>query len=165
MLDAAMRRLCFLLAALAVAAADTKTSRPPNLSGAWELVLEKSDFGRMPPPKSVVNIIEHKEPFIQVNSTMELPQGKYTATLKYRSTGAQDENDSYGTAMTTFSKWFGSEFVIEGEVVAKTKWIRFRERWSLADGGQTLINNRVMFMASGEVPQKLVFRRVKAAKK
>jgi hypothetical protein len=156
-----MRHVWFLWAALAAVAADPKASRPPNLSGTWQLLLEKSDFGRMPPPKSVVNVIEHKEPFITVNSTLELPQGKYTAVLKYRTTGAQDENDSYGTSMTSWSKWSGSEFVIEGEVVAKGKWIRFRERWSLADGGKTFINKRVVFMANGEVPQKLVFRRTR----
>lgn len=160
-----MRSFWFLWAAAVAAAADPKASRPPNLSGAWELALEKSDFGRMPPPKSVLNIIEHKEPFLTVNSTLELPQGKYTTVLKYRSTGAQDENDSYGATMTSWSKWFGNEFVIEGEVVAQAKWVRFRERWSLADGGKTLINNRVMIMANGEVPQKLVFIRAKPAKK
>ena len=156
-----MRKLGFLLAALAVAAwgQNPKTGKPPSLTGTWTLVLEKSDFGTIPPPKSVVNVIEHKEPFIKFDSVMELPQGQYKATLKYRSTGAQDDNDSYGTSQTSWSKWFGSEFVIEGEIVAKNKWVRFRERWSLADGGKTLINNRVIIMPTREVPQKLVFAR------
>ena len=145
---------CGLLLTLVLGA---QKSPRPNLSGVWDLVLDKSDFGKMPPPRSVLNIIEHKEPFLQVNSTMVLPQGKYTALFKYRSTGAQDANDSYGATMTSWSKWFGSEFVIEGEVVAGNKFVRFKERWSLADGGKTLINNRIMYMPTGEVPQKLVF--------
>ena len=145
---------CGLLLTLVLGA--QKSSRP-NLSGVWDLVLDKSDFGKMPPPRSVLNIIEHKEPFIQINSTLVLPQGKYTALLKYRSTGARDANDSYGTNMNSWSKWFGNEFVIEGEVVAGNKFVRFKERWSLADGGKTLINNRIMYLPAGEVPQKLVF--------
>ena len=156
-----MRKLCLLVAALAVTAwgQNQKTGKPPSLTGTWTLVLEKSDFGSMPPPKSVVNVIEHKEPFIKVDSVMELPQGQFKATMKYRTTAAQDDNDSYGTAMTSWSKWMGDEFVIEGEIVAKQKWVRFRERWSLADGGKTLINNRVIIMPTREVPQKLVFAR------
>ncbi len=59
--------------------------------------------------------------------------------------------------MTTWSKWFGREFVIEGEVVAGKQFVRFKERWSLADGGKTLVNNRVMYLPGGEMPQKLVF--------
>lgn len=156
-----MKKWCLLLAALAATAwgQHPKAGKPPSLAGAWELVLDKSDFGRMPPPKSVVNVITHKEPFLEIKSTVELAQGKYSQTLKYRTTGAQDDNDASGATMTSWSKWFDNEFVIEGEVVAGNKWVRFKERWSLADGGKTLVNNRVMYMAGGEIPQKLVFAR------
>lgn len=156
-----MRRWRLSILLLALVAAGAQTRRIPNLSGTWELVLEKSDFGTLPPPKSVVNVIEHKEPFLTVKSTMVVDKGTFSSTLKYRSTGAQDENDSHGTTMTSWSKWFGDEFVIEGEVVAGKQFVRFRERWSLADGGKTLVNNRLMYLRRGEMPQKLVFRRTK----
>jgi len=151
-----MVKWCFVLATVMVAAGNEKAAKP-NLNGTWELDVSKSDFGDMPPPKSVVNVIVHKEPFITVDSTMVVPQGKFSATLKYRTTAAQDANSSYGAAMTTWSKWFGNEFVIEGEIVVKGKWVRFQERWSLSNRGTMLTNKRVIIMPNREVPQTLVF--------
>jgi hypothetical protein len=147
--------LCLLL----LAALPAWGQKKPNLSGTWELDLSRSDFGSLPPPKSVVNVIQHKEPFIKVESTMETAQGKFPATLQYRSTGAQDTNSSHGTVMSSWSKWFGDEFVIEGEVVAGTTYIKFKETWKLADAGRTLLVHRVMATPKREIPQKLVFTR------
>ena len=150
---------------LAAAAWGQKAAKP-NLSGTWELDVAKSDFGAMPPPKSVLNIITHKEPFVEMDQTMVLAKGKFNAKLKYRTTAAQDANDSYGTTQTSWSKWFDNVFHIEAEVVAGKQFVRFRERWSLADGGKRLLNDRTVHMASGEIQQKLVYvRAAKAAKK
>lgn len=151
-----MRKLCLLALALGFVGA-AQTSKP-NFSGHWELVLAKSDFGKIPPPKRVTNVVEHREPYIKVKSTMVVEQGEFSADMSYRTTGAEDMNDSHGAVMKTKSRWEQRVLVTEGEVEAGHTIVRFKERWRLVDEGKTWINDRVMVTpGQGEVVQKLVF--------
>jgi len=66
-------------------AADTH----PDLSGAWQLDLAKSDFGQTIPPPSQINEIEHKDPKLKVK-IKSTPQGDVESETDYTTDGAEN---------------------------------------------------------------------------
>ena len=59
-----------------MAAAAWAQDAVPNFTGKWSIDIAKSDFGPMPPPESVVHVIDHKEPNIKVVTTQKGAQGE-----------------------------------------------------------------------------------------
>jgi hypothetical protein len=70
----------------------TKGERPAlkpevmNLSGVWQLCIERSDFGGARAPQRIDVTIEHQEPYLRYSGTFVDPEGKrlpfeYEATL------------------------------------------------------------------------------------
>jgi len=156
----AVSKLILLLVALAASAPAQKAAKP-SFSGAWDLVLAKSDFGKIAPPKKCRYVVEHKEPILKLFTNLVLAEGEYNAEITYRSTGAEDTNESYGVVTRSRSRWENNQLVTDSEVDAKGSKVAYTERWSLADGGKTWINERVVKLSGGDVKQKLVFARVK----
>ena len=150
-----MGKFCLLVLVFCLAAPAQKGK--PNFSGTWELVIEKSDFGSLPPPKKVINVIEHKEPMLTMKSHLSLPQGDYTSDFKYRTSGAEDVNESYSSVMKTRAQWVKQELVIEGDIETRAQVVHYTERWQLLDGGKTLVNNRTVKAGKEDIVQKLVY--------
>lgn len=153
----AMRRIIALALVLAAAAAAQQKTRP-NFSGTWELVASKSDFGKIPPPAKLTDVIEHKGPKIGVKSTVVLQGKEYSSEMNYTTDGALNVNfESGGTRIKSRSRWAAGVLVTEAEVDAEKVTAKFTERWQLADGGKTLRNERVLATKQGDVVQKLVY--------
>jgi len=151
------RFACSLLLALTLSVSATGQKRRPNLSGTWELALAKSDFGKLPPPEGVTNVIEHREPNLVVRSTMKIKQGEFSAEDRYTTDGQENINKTTTTLMTSRTRWVGDELVIEAEMEFQGRKVQFTERWKLSEAGRTLTTHRVMKTPSGDVPQRLVF--------
>ena len=151
--------LTLLLAALA------QTSHP-NFTGQWEMDLNKSTFGQSAAPKKVTLVITHREPGINVRTTMVVPQGPVQSDANYTTAGALDTNSDPGATTKTHSRWEKDQLVIEGHVFIEKRPQPFnmRERWSLADRGQTFINERTLYLANGQIAQKLVYNRIDAVR-
>jgi hypothetical protein len=146
--------LTFVLAALA------QTSHP-NFTGQWEMDLSKSSFGQFGAPRKVTLTITHHEPGINVRTMMVVQQGPVQSDANYTTGGALDTNSDPGATTKTHSRWEKDELVIEGHVfIEKRPPINMRERWSLADRGQTFVNDRTLYLPNGQVTQKLVYSRV-----
>lgn len=163
-----MKSLCLLSFALCLLAqapkADKASPKPavgrPNFSGAWELLLGRSDFGRIPAPQKVVDVIEHRPPKIKVKSTVALAGKEYTAEMNYTTDGQTNVNfEPGGDRIKSRSRWSGAELVTESEIEIGFDTTKFRERWRLADGGKTFINDRVIASKTGDVVQRLVYAR------
>ncbi|MBI3695116.1 MAG: sulfatase-like hydrolase/transferase [Acidobacteria bacterium] len=149
-----MKRWCVLFLALAWA---LFAQGKPNFSGTWELVLDRSDFGRIPPPKKSTDVITHREPKIKWKTTLLLPQGQFSEEFNYTTDGAENTNVSQGTTMRSHSRWDQGMLITEFDLYAKGPPTHFTERWRLADGGKTLINERVLVTKRGDVIQRLVY--------
>ena len=149
-----MKRLCVLFLALAWA---VFAQGKPNFSGAWELVLDKSNFGPMPPPKKSTDVITHREPKIKMKSTMVIPQGEFSEEFNYTTDGAENTNVSQGTTMRSHSRWEQGMLITEFDLYVKGTPTHFIERWRLADGGKTLINERTFVTPRGDRLQRLVY--------
>src|SRR5258708_21072762 len=64
-------------------AASLAAQSKPNFSGTWKLNVSKSDFGPLPGPDSQSNVIEHNDPVLKVNVSVEGPQGKQNFNFTY----------------------------------------------------------------------------------
>ena len=58
--------LIFAVASTSQLTADEKNG---GLSGRWVMDVERSSYGRMPLPKSYVEVIDQKEPIITISTT------------------------------------------------------------------------------------------------
>src|SRR3954466_3020239 len=80
-------RVSVAAAALLFAISAAAQSALPNFSGTWNLDAAKSDFGMMPPPDSIVMVIDHQEPRPQVTATQKGPQGEASNSSTYTTDG------------------------------------------------------------------------------
>ncbi len=154
-----MKKVLLLALGLALVSPAQKTTKThPNFSGTWELVQAKSDFGKIPPPKKLIDVVHHQGTKITVKSTTVIGSQEYTTNMNYTTTGQQDINfEPTGTRIKSRSRWVGSELVTEAEIELKGSVTRFKERWRLADRGKTFMNTRVINTKQGDVVQKLVY--------
>ena len=149
-----MNRLCLLFLALPwVLFSQSKA----NFSGTWELVLSRSDFGPLPPPKKSTDVITHRDPKIKVKSTMVIPQGEFSEEFNYTTDGTENTNVSHGTTMRSHSRWEQGVLITEFDLYAKGAPTHFIERWRLAEGGKILINERTFVSPRGNREQRLVY--------
>ena len=82
----------FVLLVLPVAASLRAQDATPNFTGQWNLDASKSDFGPMPPPESIVHVIEHKEPSVKVVTTQKGAQGEATTERQLTTDGKENVN-------------------------------------------------------------------------
>ncbi len=59
----------------------------PNFSGSWFLDKEKSDFGGMPAPESLSEVIEHHEPKIVITTTTKQSGSEDQRVVRFTTDG------------------------------------------------------------------------------
>ena len=67
-------RLGFVLLSIGIASAQA-----PNLSGTWQLNVQKSSWGKHPKPTGGTVVIEHQEPAFKYSGTIEVENGTETS--------------------------------------------------------------------------------------
>jgi hypothetical protein len=150
-----------LVAALTVTAfaaslaAQTKT----NYSGTWKLNVSKSDFGPIPGPDSQTNVIEHNDPVLKVNASVENAQGKQNATLTYTTDGKEVMNKQGPRDIKSTVVWEGSNLVVNSKFSLGDNDVTVKSVWTLSADGKTLTENRHLAAQMGEADQKLVFEK------
>jgi hypothetical protein len=98
--------LTLLLAAVALSAQDK-----PNLSGTWELNVEKSNLDGAPITKLVVKV-DHKDPVLTYTATGTAGGEDFSETETFTTDG-KPANDSHGNV--TRVHWDGPSLVFESE--------------------------------------------------
>ena len=149
-----MRKLFLLALALPLA---SFAQDKPNFSGAWELQVAKSDFGPLPAPESQVSVIDHKEPKLQVKVTSKTPQGEQTSTRNLTTDGEENTNQVGPNTWKSKTHWEEKALVTESNFETQGNKIRIKDRWTLADDGNSFTSNRELASDMGEAQQKLVF--------
>src|SRR5438552_422824 len=120
----------------------------PNFSGTWRLDAAKSDFGPMPPPESIVHVIEHKEPNVKITSTQKGPQGETTSERTLTTDGKENTNKmrlmgGEQEAKST-SQWDGKKLGTLLKVDIQGTAVTFTDSWELSDEGKVLTIVRVI---------------------
>lgn len=135
---------------LALSLAFAQTQNKPNFSGKWKLNAAKSDFGGAAGPSDLEVDIRHKDPELLLTHTM---QGQ-TLEFKLGTDGKEYSNETPDGTMKTTMRW-------EGDVLSGTSDYAgnatFKDRWWLADKGQTMRLTRHITGSNGEVDWSLVF--------
>ncbi len=144
----ALASTCLVLASPAMAKTD--------FSGSWKIVLDKSDFGPMPPPEKVEQIVEHKENDLKVNVTQVGQQGEVKMELNY-STEKETTNTFRNTPMKSTAKWDGDKLVVVSKLEFQGNEVVIQDTWSLADEGKTLTLDRKLNTPQGDLEMKHVF--------
>lgn len=135
----------------------------PDFSGKWTLDVAKSDFGQMPPPESMVAVIEHKEPNVKITSTQKNQQGEVTNERTMTTDGKENSN-TLRTMMgdqpiTSTTKWNGKALVTAFRLAFQEMAIDVSESWDLAADGKTLTVTRDFKSQQGDFSQKSVFNK------
>ena len=151
--------LVFLLSASARAQDAT-----PNFTGKWNLDVAKSDFGPMPPPDSVVHVIEHKEPNIKIVTTQKSAQGETTNERLLTTDGKENVNkmrmgpDGEQEVKST-SKWNGKALATSFQITAQGNVFDINDSWTLSADGKVLTVLREIKAAQGEFTATTVFNK------
>jgi len=108
--------------------------KKPDFSGQWTINAAKSDYGRMPKPKTYVEVIEQKEPSFTVTTTTEDQRGPSTMFLKLTTDDRDCINEVNGNEFHSKSHWEGAKLVT---TVTGDRGLSMVEVRSLSADGKT----------------------------
>ena len=134
------------IAILVVAGAAGAQDAKPNFSGTWSMDAAKSDFGPMPPPESIVVVIDHKEPSIRMTTTQKSAMGDLSNDRALTTDGKENVNKirtPVGDAeLKSTSKWDGRKLITSASMVVQGMPAQFDDVWELSADGKVLTITR-----------------------
>jgi len=131
----------------------------PNFSGTWKLNLEKSEYGPMPAPTSMVDKIAHEDPSLKINRNQAGQQGELNYDLNFTTDGKESTNTIRGNSMKSTVSWEGETLVFDSKLSIQDNEITFKDKWTVSPDGKTITINRHAASAQGEIDQKLVMEK------
>ena len=158
------RRNFAMYAGLACAAVLTITpamaAGKPDFSGEWKLNIDKSNFGPMPPPTSMTQVIVHAEPQLKVTTNQDGAEGASTTNATYTTDGKESKNDFRGNETKSVAKWDGDSLVIDTKVDFQGTEITLKAVWKMADDGKSLNVATKIMTPQGDFDLASVFDKV-----
>jgi len=150
--------LVLLLAAPAVS-----QSAKPDFSGTWTLDVAKSDFGPAPAPKSIVHVVEHKEPSLKISSTQVTEQGETTNVRNISTDGKENTNTMRAMGgeqeIKSTTAWDANKLVTNLKVTIQGMTADIVDSWDLSADGKVLTISRQFKTSQGDFAQKTLFTR------
>ncbi len=160
-----MKARVYLAACAALLALTISTAAQglPNFTGTWTLDAAKSDFGPMPPPESVVMVIDHKEPTVKVTTTQKNQMGDSSNDSTYTTDGKENVNKMRGPAgdqdVKSTTKWNGKTLATSRTIEAQGMSISIDDSWELSPDGKALTVSRQLKTPQGDFSTKLVLNK------
>jgi hypothetical protein len=160
-----MKARVYLAACAALLALTISTAAQglPNFTGTWTLDAAKSDFGPMPPPESVVMVIDHKEPTVKVTTTQKNQMGDSSNDSTYTTDGKENVNKMRGPAgdqdVKSTTKWNGKTLATSRTIEAQGMSIGIDDSWELSPDGKALTVSRQLKTPQGDFSTKLVLNK------
>lgn len=135
----------------------------PNFTGKWAIDIAKSDFGPMPPPDSVVHVVEHKEPNIKIVTTQKTPQGETTNERSLTTDGKENVNKMRmgpgEQEVKSTTKWNGKALATAFKLDMQGNAFEINDSWKLSDDGKVLTIVREIKSAQGDFTATTVFNK------
>ena len=158
-----MKTRLSLATAAVLLAVSVSAQNVPNFSGTWTLDAAKSDFGMMPPPDSVVMVIDHKEPSLKVTTTQKSQMGDSSNDSTYTTDGKDNVNKMRSPAgdqdVKSTTKWNAKALTTTRTIEAQGMSIGIDDSWDLSADGKVLTVNRQLKTPQGDFATKLVFNK------
>lgn len=145
--------LALVTLALALVPAQAKS----DFSGTWKVNAEKSDFGPMPPPDSLVEKIVHQDPSLKVNFAQTGGTGDITSDMLYSTDGKECVNHLGDNEFKSTIKWDGDDLVADTKGSFDGSEFVAKDRWTLSDGGKTMTVTRHISADGADFDMKIVF--------
>jgi hypothetical protein len=156
-------RLSIVGAMLLLAVSVAAQGALPNFSGTWNLDAAKSDFGMMPPPDSIVMVIDHKEPAVKVTTTQKGQMGNSSNDSTYTTDGRDNVNKMRSPAgdqdVKSTTKWNGKILTTTRTMEAQGMSIGIDDSWELSADGKVLTVNRQLKTPQGDLTMRLAFNK------
>ncbi len=121
--------LCLLLCTACLA-----QDKKPDFSGRWTIDTARSNYGRMPAPKTYEEVIEFKSPLLTIATTSEDGRGPSKYFLKLTTDGQDCINEVNGNEFHSKSHWEGGKVVT---TVTGDRGLSMVEVRSLSADGKT----------------------------
>jgi hypothetical protein len=131
----------------------------PNLTGTWNIDLEKSDFGMMPPPTKLERKVDHKDPEFSVTTLQANARGERTTEAKMTTDGKECEIQIMGRPAKAKAVWEGKSIVVNTKAEFQGTEVLQVEKWTLSEDGKTLTTEASLNSPMGENKSKLVFKK------
>jgi hypothetical protein len=147
-----MKKLMSTLFVIA-ATAGMAMAANPDFSGTWKMDPDKSSFGPMPAPSSVVAKIDHKDPAFSMESTSDTG----VQSVKYTTDGTETSNTMMGAPAKSTAKWEGKTLVVTSNIDAGGAQAKFVTTFSLSDDGKTLTQALKISAPQGDFDLSLVY--------
>ena len=131
-----------------------------NYSGVWSLMIARSDFGAIPAPDLRVDVIDHHEPSIKIDTTEDSKaDGKQEYSAVLTTDGKAAATHFAGLEGKSSASWLGQNLVVNTRVVFQGSQVAIRTTYALSPDGKTLTQYSVIKSPTGDTDQKLVFER------
>jgi len=147
----------FALSLLTLALAVVQAQAKSDFSGTWKANANKSDWGPMPPPDSIVEKVVHEDPSLKVNVAQSGGTGDVTYDQAFTTDGKECVNRVADNEFKTTLKWDGDDLVGDTKGAWEGNEFTAKDRWALSEGGKVLTVTRHISTAMGEFDIKLVF--------
>jgi hypothetical protein len=145
-----MKKLMSTLFVIA-AASGMAMAANPDFSGTWKMNPDKSTFGPMPAPGSIIEKIDHKDPVLSIERS-----GDQAYTTKYSTDGTETTNSMMGADMKSKATWEGKTLVVNSNIDAGGATIKLVTKYSLSEDGKTLTEATSISAPQGDFDLSLV---------
>ncbi len=116
----------------------------PNFTGNWKMDSDRSDFGQIPKPATLVRKIEHEDPNVRIVTTFSTPANvDMTTDVKHTTDGKESVNTIRGSEVKSSMAWDGNSLELTSKRNFNGTELVTRERWTLTNNGKvlTVVNN------------------------
>ncbi len=124
----------WIVAALAAAFQVTADEKKVSFSGRWAMDAGHSSYGRMPLPKSYVEVIDQQDPVLTISTTSEDQRGESKSFMKLTIDDREALNEINGNEFRSKSHWDGAKLIT---TVTGDKGVRMVEVRSVSVDGKT----------------------------
>lgn len=148
-----MTLAAWLIFAVASTAQLTADEKKGDLSGRWVMDAEHSSYGRMPLPKSYVEVIDQKDPVITISTTSEEQRGETKSFMKLTTDDRENLNEINGNEFRSKSHWDGPKLIT---TITGDRGMRMVEVRSVSADGKTQTVETYMGEVRGNPQMKRV---------
>lgn len=153
------RRTWILALALAAAAGTLSAADKPDLSGTWNLNVQKSEFGPSPGPDKFVRKIDHKDPEMKLTTTQAFQGQERTSDVVYTIDGKPHTVKVGEAEAEITATWKGNNLEVKSLRNIQGNEITAVETWTLAEDGKTLTTVSHIKAPMGELDLKFFFEK------
>jgi hypothetical protein len=147
----------WLVFAITIAPQLIADERKVSLSGRWVMDAEHSSYGRMPLPKSYVEVIDQKEPVITISTTSEDQRGEMKSFMKLTTDDRESLNEINGNEFRSKSHWDGAKLIT---TVTGDRGMRMVEVRFVSADGKTQTVETYMGEVRGNPQMKRVMMKI-----